>query len=128
VTIGEVAVGCVIVLLLIAGVYLLLTRSSAIPLWRRKLAMGTFVFALISAAVAVYAWIAYLPFAQVGLPTNASYTEWLTHVGPVRMNDLATMLNSLTYVTGGIVLVSLVLTALVVEQAIQPIGERIFRW
>ena len=81
--------------------------------------MGALIFALISAAVAVYVWGVYQPFAQIGLPINASYTAWLTQIGPVKMGDLDTMLNEFTFITAGLVLVSLVLAVLVIEQAMR---------
>ncbi len=117
-TIVAITAGCTVVLLLIAGGSLLITRQSPVPVWKRKIALSAFIFALISGAVALFTWTNYLPFTHSGLPTDASYTEWLTQVGPIKMSDLNTMLNALTYVTGGIVLGSLVLAAIVVEQAI----------
>ncbi|HEY7341610.1 MAG TPA: hypothetical protein VH591_12060 [Ktedonobacterales bacterium] len=118
-TIVAITAGCTGILLLIAGGSLLITRQSPVPVWKRKIALSAFIFALVSGAVALFTWTNYLPFTHSGLPTDASYSEWLTQVGPVKIGDLDTLLNALTYVTGGIVLVSLLLTVIVVEQAMR---------
>lgn len=115
----KVSTGCAVVLLLLVVIYLLITRQSRVPFWRRRVAMIASVLAIISGITALWAWVGYLPFTRVNLTVNASYLEWLTRIGPVGMDDLNTLLNSLTCVTGCIVLGSLLTLVIVVEQMLR---------